>query len=46
VAKKLTDKGYCSTKGLYYYGVKLQALAYRRENKIPFPEEIQITAGK
>jgi hypothetical protein len=43
VAKDLTDKGYCSTKGLYYYGVKLHALAFRRENKMPFPEEIQIT---
>lgn len=30
VAKDLTDKGYCSTKSLYYYGVKLHALAFRR----------------
>jgi len=43
VAKDLTDKGYCSTKSLYYYGVKLHALAFRRLNRIPFPEEIQIT---
>ena len=43
VAKELTDKGYCSTKSLYYYGVKLHELAFRRLNKIPFPEEIQIT---
>jgi Transposase DDE domain len=43
VAKDLTDKGYCSTKNLYYYGVKLHALAFRRLNTIPFPEEIQIT---
>lgn len=43
VAKDITDKGYCSTKSFYYYGVKLHALAFRRENKIPFPEEIQIT---
>ncbi|RTY80876.1 hypothetical protein EKM05_14025 [Flavobacterium sp. GSP27] len=43
VAKELTDKGYCSTKSLYYYGVKLHALAFRRLDKIPFPEEIQIT---
>ncbi len=28
---------------MYYYGVKLHALAFRRKNKIPFPEEIQIT---
>jgi hypothetical protein len=42
VATDLTDKGYCSTKSLYYYEVKLHALAFRRNNKIPFPEEIQI----
>jgi hypothetical protein len=43
VAKDITDKGYCSTKSMFYYGVKLHALAFRRDNKIPFPEEIQIT---
>ena len=43
VAKELTDKGYCSTENLYYYGVKLRALAFKRLNKIPFPEEIKIT---
>lgn len=43
VAKGLTNKGYCSTKGLYYYGVKLHALAFRRSNNIPFPEEILIS---
>jgi hypothetical protein len=43
VARDLTDKGYCSTKSLYYYGVKLHALAFRRLNSIPFPEDILIT---
>ncbi|MFV8268605.1 transposase [Flavobacterium sp. GT2N3] len=43
VAKETTDKGYCSTKSMYYYGVKLYALAFRREFTIPFAEEIQIT---
>jgi hypothetical protein len=43
VANDLTDKGYCSTKSLYYFGVKLHALAFRRYKTIPFPEEIQIT---
>jgi hypothetical protein len=42
VAKDLTDKEYCSTKSLYYFGVKLHALAFRRDKTIPFPEEIQI----
>ena len=39
----MTDKGYCSTKSLYYYGMKLHALAFRRLDKIHFAEEIQIT---
>jgi hypothetical protein len=43
VAKDITDKGYCSTKSMYYYGVKLHALAFRREKTIPFPEEILVT---
>ncbi|MFV8327775.1 transposase [Flavobacterium sp. ZS1P14] len=43
VAKDLTDKGYCSTKSLYYFEVKFHALAFRREKTIPFPEEILIT---
>jgi hypothetical protein len=43
VAKDITDKAYCSTKSMFYYGVKLHALAFRRENRIPFPYEIQIT---
>ena len=40
VAKEITNKGYCSTKGLYYYGIKLHLLGYRRKGTIPFPEQI------
>lgn len=43
VAKELTDKGYCATKSMYYYGLRLHALAYYRPNHIPFPENIVIT---
>jgi hypothetical protein len=43
VAPELTDKGYCSTKGMYYYGVKLHALAFRRKGHLPFPEELLVT---
>jgi len=43
VATELTDKGYCSTKSLYYYGLKLHALAFRRIKRIPFPEQLLIT---
>lgn len=43
VAQAITDKGYCSTKGIYYYGSKLHVLAFRRPNHIPFPESYIVT---
>lgn len=43
VAREITDKGYCSTKSMYYYGLKLHALAYKNPNKLPFPEQLLIT---
>jgi hypothetical protein len=43
VAKELTDKTYCSTKNMWYYGLKLHVLGYRRISKLPFPNQICIT---
>jgi hypothetical protein len=43
VAREITDKGYCSTKSMYYYGLKLHALAFKYPNKLPFPEQLLIT---
>jgi len=43
VAPELTDKGFCSTKSLYYYGLKLHTLAFQRKKRIPFPEQLLIT---
>lgn len=43
VAKEITDKGYCSTKGMYYYGMKLHALGFRHIDKLPHPEQIIFT---
>ena len=43
VAPELTDKGYCSTKSLYFYGLKLHALGFRRIDHLPFPERLAIT---
>ena len=45
VAPELTDKGYCSTKSLYYHGLKLHTLAFRREKQLPYPEQLLITAA-
>ena len=43
VAKEITDKGFNSTKGFYYYGLKLHALGFRRIGKLPHPEQILFT---
>jgi len=45
VAREIVDKGYCSTKNMYYYGLKLHLLAFRRPKRIPFPEFIGLTAA-
>lgn len=43
VAMEITSKGYCSTKNMYYYGMKLHMVGQRREGTIPFPEMIVLT---
>ena len=43
VATEIADKGVCSSKGMYYHGLKLHALAFRRIGKLPFPEQLLIT---
>ena len=43
VAREITDKGYCSTKGMYYYGMKLHALGFCRRGRLPHPEQIIFT---
>ena len=45
VAKELTDKGYCATKQLHFYGVKVHTLGLRRPSAIPFPQYLDITAA-
>ena len=43
VATELVDKGVCSSKGMYYHGLKLHALGFRRMGKLPYPEQLLIT---
>jgi len=45
VAKELTDKGFCSSKDLYYYGLKLHMLAFVVSGTIPFPNKIFFSAA-
>lgn len=43
VALDIADKGYCSTKRLYYHGFKLHLIGIDRLAKMPLPERIQFT---
>ena len=44
VAREVANKGYCSTKKLYYHGVKLHLLGRRRPRLLPLPEALALTA--
>ena len=43
VAKGLCNKGRCASKNMYYYGVKLHVMGFRRSGTIPLPEYIGLT---
>jgi hypothetical protein len=43
VARELTDKGFCATKKLHYYGVKVHMLGLQRRGTIPFPQYVEVT---
>jgi len=40
VAQELTDKSFCSTKNLWYHGMKLHALNFYNKGTLPYPESI------
>ncbi|MCP4440595.1 MAG: transposase [Aureispira sp.] len=42
VARELCDKGYNSTKKMYFYGVKLHGIGFHRSNCLPVMEFIQL----
>ncbi len=45
VAQEITDKGFCSTKSMYYYGLKLHVLGFKRSHQLPFPEQLLLTSA-
>jgi Transposase DDE domain len=45
VAPELSEKSYCATKGVYYFGLKIHAIAFRRKNKLPIPEYLLLTSA-
>ena len=42
-ASELCDKGYCASKGMYYYGIKLHTLAQRNYKAMPTPALMMIS---
>jgi hypothetical protein len=40
VATEIIDKGFCSTKGMYYHGLKLHALGFYHKGFLPHPEQL------
>ena len=46
VVPELSKKGYCSTKRLYYHGVKCHILGMSRANTIPIPTWVSITSAE
>jgi hypothetical protein len=45
VARAVADKGYCSTKKLYYHGIKLHFLGFDSYKHMPIPEYLGFTAA-
>ena len=43
VAQELANKGYCSSKGIYYYGVKVHILGFKQPGTLPLPDYIGLT---
>lgn len=45
VAPELANKGYCASKKMYFYGVKVHLLALRRPGRLPLPDYIGLSPG-
>lgn len=45
VAAEVANCGYCASKDVYYYGVKIHLFALRRPGQLPRPEYLEVTAA-
>lgn len=43
VAPELVDKGYCATKKMHYYGLKLHFVGFHRPGGLPLPEQMKVS---
>lgn len=39
----VASRGYCATKGMYYYGVKLHLIVERRFHRVPIPQSVYVS---
>ncbi len=46
VAGEVADCGYCASKKLHYYGLKLHALGIRQPGTLPHPEYLEFTSAR
>lgn len=46
VAREVADCGYCASKKLYYYGLKLHLLGIRQPGTLPHPEYLELTPAR
>lgn len=43
VARELSDKTFCASKGIYYWGIKLHLVAFSKPHALPIPEFVSLT---
>ena len=46
VAREVADCGYCASKKLAYYGLKLHVLGIRQPGTLPHPEYLELTSAR
>lgn len=46
VAREVADCGYCASKKLSYYGLKLHVLGIRQAGTLPHPEYLELTSAR
>jgi hypothetical protein len=44
-SERIADVGYCSSKDIFYHGVKLHVIAEKRSDKLPLPDRAGLTPG-
>lgn len=46
VTRHFANKGFCASKGIYYYGAKLHILGLKRQGTLPLPDYVGLTPAR